>query len=42
MKTLIKEALIVTVDQNDTILEGNVLIEDDRIACVSLDQPKSL
>jgi len=29
------------VDQHDTILEGNVLVEDDRIACVGLDQPEA-
>lgn len=39
LKTLIKDPLIVTMDQLYMVLEGNVLVEDDRVSYLGPEQP---
>jgi 5-methylthioadenosine/S-adenosylhomocysteine deaminase len=41
LKTLIKDTLIVTMDRHGTVKQGNVLVEDDRIAYLGDDQPEA-
>ncbi len=41
MKTLIKDALVVTMDSEGTVEQGNVLVENDKIAYRGPDQPQA-
>jgi len=41
LKTLIKDALIITMNKQGTIEQGNLLVEDDRISYLGPDQPEA-
>jgi 5-methylthioadenosine/S-adenosylhomocysteine deaminase len=41
LRTLIKDALIVTMDRQGTVEQGNLLVENDKIAYRGPDQPQA-